>query len=256
MVVARSPIYNEIIPLAQIVPHPNNPREHPETQLEALESSLEEYTQYRSVVVWKRSDILYWSVAGHGVVEAAKRRGDRAIRADVIPEDWPESIIDEILVADNEHGRGGVDNSVKLGELLSRLKRERGDLLSIGVSQDRLSYVLSQMRAQRSTEFLSSYLPSARHAESTEESSLSLSSGGESRPNGYMTDQEREYNAPNSSSPIQRQEHFTMAFTVTGEQRQAILAAIRHAQSRWGLVTSQDALVRLCQDWLQREEAA
>lgn len=57
-------------------PHPQNPHGHPDNQIAALGKSLDDFEQYKNVVVWRG-----FYLAGHGIVEAARRKGIKTLEA-------------------------------------------------------------------------------------------------------------------------------------------------------------------------------
>lgn len=61
----------EVRDIELLTPHPNNPKLHPEHQIQILQNSLMEFEQTQPVVIDEENTIL----AGHGTVEAAKRAG-------------------------------------------------------------------------------------------------------------------------------------------------------------------------------------
>lgn len=76
-------------------PHPQNPNTHPDKQVHELQRSLEEFDQVKNVVVWQKNFL-----AGHGIVEAARREGRTHLEAvDVSP--WPEEKAIRFMIADN-----------------------------------------------------------------------------------------------------------------------------------------------------------
>src|ERR1700712_5382501 len=80
------------IPIGELTPHPDNPNRG---SVKDLMISLEEFGQYRSVVALKDGTIL----AGHHVVEAAKKLNLPTARVDVVDAD--EQSARKILLADN-----------------------------------------------------------------------------------------------------------------------------------------------------------
>jgi hypothetical protein len=60
------------VPLAKLVPDPENARLHPERNMEAIKLSLGLYGQVKPLVVRKQSNVV---VAGNGTLEAAKQLG-------------------------------------------------------------------------------------------------------------------------------------------------------------------------------------
>lgn len=103
--------------LTDLQPHERNYRGHPDDQLAHLEASLNEHGFYRNIVVARDGTIL----AGHGIVEAARRRGlvsVPVVRLDIEP-DSPEAL--KILAGDNEiAGRAEVDDR-SLSEMLREI---------------------------------------------------------------------------------------------------------------------------------------
>ena len=103
--------------VAGLKPHPRNYKEHPESQLVHIMKSIEEHGFYRAVVTANDGTIL----AGHGVVQAAKKMGLEevpAISLPVSPED-PRAI--KVLVGDNEIGKLGLADDDVLADLLAGL---------------------------------------------------------------------------------------------------------------------------------------
>lgn len=123
----------EEVQVGSLRPHPRNYREHPDDELEHLEYSLRRFGVYRNVVVAKDGTIL----AGHGVVQAAKRAGMETIpviRLNLSPED-SEAI--KILVGDNGIGHLAEQDDRLLSELLKQIKEMDADSL-IGTGFDEM----------------------------------------------------------------------------------------------------------------------
>jgi ParB-like chromosome segregation protein Spo0J len=57
-------------------PHPDNPNQHPEAQIDALGDSLDKFDQVKNIVVWNDTII-----AGHAFVQAAIRAGRETLQA-------------------------------------------------------------------------------------------------------------------------------------------------------------------------------
>jgi len=105
------------LPLADLVPHPRNYRGHPAHQIERIARSLEQHGQYRPVVVQAGTNRI---IAGHGVVEAAKRAGDETIHAIVL--EVSDERAQQILIDDNALAQHAEDNQEALLELLADLQ--------------------------------------------------------------------------------------------------------------------------------------
>lgn len=91
----------ESIPLDDLKPHPRNYVKHPDDQIAHIARSVQEHGVYKNVVVSRDGYVL----AGHGVVEALKRLGHRAVPAHRVGLDHDHPRALKIVVGDNEIGR-------------------------------------------------------------------------------------------------------------------------------------------------------
>lgn len=142
-------IRNATVPVDALRPHPRNYRKHPDLQIGRLEASLARFSQVRSIVVQEGAGGRYLIVAGHGLVEAAKRQGLTDLRADVIPASWTPAQVEGYLVADNELGRGAEDDALLLAEILKEQDNAGYDLASLGSSAEELDALLEELAQQR-----------------------------------------------------------------------------------------------------------
>ncbi|MFN8470404.1 MAG: ParB N-terminal domain-containing protein, partial [Caldilineaceae bacterium] len=108
---------NQDVDLDGLMPHPQNYNRHPAEQVKRLTKSLQKFGQVRSVVVWHGM-----LLAGHGVVEAARLLNWRTIRADVLPDDYPEHLALAYIAADNELARQGDPDMAQLAAILEQSK--------------------------------------------------------------------------------------------------------------------------------------
>ena len=83
------------IKLADYQPYPTNPNLHPNRQVKALQQSLDRFGQVKNVVVWQGC-----LIAGHGIAEAARQRGDIELKA-VDVSHWTQEQAEAFMVADN-----------------------------------------------------------------------------------------------------------------------------------------------------------
>lgn len=110
----------EVVAIAALRPHPRNYRRHPESQVAHIAESIRRHGFYRNVVVARDGTIL----AGHGVVEAARRAGLVEVpvyRLDVAPES-PVAL--KVLTGDNELGRLAEADERALAEILKDVLRD------------------------------------------------------------------------------------------------------------------------------------
>lgn len=129
--------------ISELKPHPRNYRSHPEDQIDHLVRSIEEHGFYRPVVVARDGTIL----AGHGIVQAAKRMGLSEIPAVVIDiaHDDPKAL--KILTGDNEVGRLAEIDDRMLSEILKDIK-DMDELVGTGFNPMMLANLVMVTRPQ------------------------------------------------------------------------------------------------------------
>ncbi len=132
---------NRVVQLDALTPHDRNYNRHPPGQVRKLAKSLTKFGQVRSIVVW-RSTVL----AGHGVVEAARSLGWKELRADVLPDDYPDHLALAYVAADNELARQGDPDMVQLAAILEESLATDAELLeAIGYSDAEYADLLKQV---------------------------------------------------------------------------------------------------------------
>ena len=131
-------VENKLIDLDAYSSHPRNYNAHSDAQIARIMASLSKFDQPRSVVVWNGMFL-----AGHGVAEAARRLGWKQIRADVLPDDYPESLALGYVVADNELARQSDPDQAALAAILQEVTRDDGDMLqAVGFDDAMLAELL------------------------------------------------------------------------------------------------------------------
>lgn len=128
----------ELVPLADLRPHPRNYRDHPEEQIAHLMESVREHGVFRPILAARDGTIL----AGHGVARACGRLGIEAVPVsclDLDPED-PRAL--KLLVADNESSRLAEDSDADLAGLLEEINTSLG-LLGTGHTEESLAELLN-----------------------------------------------------------------------------------------------------------------
>lgn len=132
-----------LTPLEDLKPHPRNYRVHPDAQIDHLVESLDEHGFYRNIVVARDGTIL----AGHGIVEAARRSGiDRVPvhRVDLDP-DEPRAL--KLLAADNELARFAEIDDRQLSEILRDVRdQDIAGLLGTGYDDAMLANLVMVTR--------------------------------------------------------------------------------------------------------------
>lgn len=128
-----------------LIGHQRNYRRHPPEQVAKLEASLRRFNQVRSIVV-QPTGKKYVVVAGHGVVEAARRVGLKELAADIIPASWDKAQVEGYLAADN---MGGADDDLEsLIALLHEQEDEGFALESLGFTSEELDHLLADLEGE------------------------------------------------------------------------------------------------------------
>src|SRR6266487_3284091 len=122
--------------------HPRNYRTHPDDEIEHLMESIREHGIYRNVVISKDGQTI---LAGHGVVEAARRLG-----LTHVPVFQTEYLLDDplalkLLIGDNEIQHLVENDDRVLTELLRELKNV-DDLLGTGYDEMMLANLVMVSR--------------------------------------------------------------------------------------------------------------
>lgn len=82
------------VTISDLTPHPDNPNSHPDSQINALGDSLNEFDQVKNVVIWQGRIL-----AGHGLAKAALKAGRLTLEA-VDVSDWTEAKATAFMLAD------------------------------------------------------------------------------------------------------------------------------------------------------------
>lgn len=132
----------EIVAVDSLKEHPKNYQKHPDDQLEHLMKSLALHGFYRNVVV-ARDTIL----AGHGIVQAAKKKGLKEIPIVRLNIDPNSARAMSILAGDNEVSNLADVDDRALSEILKELK-EADMLLGTGYNEQTLATLLMVTRPE------------------------------------------------------------------------------------------------------------
>jgi DNA modification methylase len=137
----------ETVAIDSLRPHPRNYRSHPQAQIEHLEASLREYGWARNVVVASDGVIL----AGHGIVEAARRRGETTVPVHRLALKSTDPKAEKFMVLENEVSRLADDDDAQLAALLKGLADE-GELLGTGYDGGDVEALLAELQAEESAQ--------------------------------------------------------------------------------------------------------
>lgn len=129
------------VAIADLRQHPRNYKQHPDDEIAHIQESIRLHGFYKNVVVARDLTIL----AGHGVVEAARRMGRKkvpVIRLDVDPLE-PRAL--KVLTSDNEIAHLAETDDRALSELLKSILDSDG-LAGTGFDEHQLSAMVMVTR--------------------------------------------------------------------------------------------------------------
>ncbi len=110
----------EVVPIDAVKPHPRNYQGHPDDEIEHIIESIKANGLYRNVVIARDGTLL----AGHGVVQAARKMGLKEIpvvRLDLSPYE-PKAL--KVLTGDNEISHLAERDDRLLSELLKEINEQ------------------------------------------------------------------------------------------------------------------------------------
>lgn len=126
------------VSIEDLQPHPQNPRIHPQDQLDAIAASIRQFGQPRPVLARAEDHVL---IAGHGVLEGCRRAG--VDQVDVILWDVDQRTASEFMVADNQHGDRSSNDDEMLAQLIRDLQPE--NILAIGFLDSEVEDMISAL---------------------------------------------------------------------------------------------------------------
>lgn len=135
----------EIVPLADLRPHPRNYRSHPEDQIKHLAQSFREHGWYKNIVVAQDGTVL----AGHGIRLGALAAGETHAPIRRLPLHPDSSRALKVLAADNEISHLAVDDDRALSEILRYVKDDDAEgLLGTGYDDMMLATLVMVTRPE------------------------------------------------------------------------------------------------------------
>lgn len=126
-------VQSELKAVIDLTPHPLNYNTHPEPQVNELQASLEQFDQFKNIVVWSPAEIIdlgngqslhpdvSYILAGHGFWMATSAAGREFIEVkDYTGIPYEEALL--LMETDNASPVGAVVDAVKLAELAERTR--------------------------------------------------------------------------------------------------------------------------------------
>lgn len=129
------------LPLAELKPHPENPRRHPQRELEDLRESLRLYGWVRNVVVAQDKVIL----CGHGMVEAARQNGLTDAPCEVVKLNHDHPKAKKLMLLDNQVSRNAEDCDEAIAALLAEIQQSGEGLPGTGYTDADVDELIGRM---------------------------------------------------------------------------------------------------------------
>lgn len=242
---------SEVVDIDSLKPWPTNYVIHGQEQTSIIATSLETFGQFKNIVTWRG-----YIVAGHGLVEAARDQGWRRVEVKRLPDDWDETTVEGVLVADNRTAELSTKNETLLGNMLQRIRQSGPEALlpATGYSS---AQVDSKLRALSQMGFVgylenaigvapSQYgtgyqMPSAPVADVVSQPTMTQPASNGSFPTPPISF------APSDAPPA----YVQLQFPLNVEQRARVLTVLKHIQDAQGLNNSIHALIQLCERYAQ-----
>lgn len=118
----------EMVAVDKIVAYPNNPIDHPASQVEEIGASIDQFGFYNPIILDADGVV----IAGHGRLEAARGRGMTELPVIRLKHLTPDQA-KALRVADNSLPRGARWNADLLDAELASLRAVKFDLAPIGL---------------------------------------------------------------------------------------------------------------------------
>ena len=136
--------YDELVPIGELKPNPENPNQHPEKQIAVLEVLIQTDGFRNAVVVSNQSGFI---VSGHGRLLAAKKIGMPVVPVDFQDYESKEQEL-AILMSDNIVAELSEFDSPMAGRILTKLQEAEYDLTLTGLDEDEINRILDQLNIE------------------------------------------------------------------------------------------------------------
>ena len=125
------------VSIDKLKPFKGNPKKHPKEQIGLLGKSLKTYGQTKSVIV----DSKYMILAGHGLVEAAKKNGMKEIRVGVVPFTGKKAIA--YVLMDNKSSELAEWSFSELADVITEIDDGSFDIETTGFSLEEIEELIN-----------------------------------------------------------------------------------------------------------------
>lgn len=126
------------VKISKLIPHPKNPRIHPDSAIEKLTKSIKEFGWTNPILVSKDNFIL----AGHARLKAAERAGLKEVPVIYLP--FEGSKAEAYMIADNKIQDETEWDFPKLKDLLQELDTGEFDIEITGFDENEIENLMTQ----------------------------------------------------------------------------------------------------------------
>jgi DNA modification methylase len=130
----------ELVKPENLIPYANNPKEHPEKQVDKIASSIKNYGFVQPIVTDADNEV----IIGHGRLEAAKKLGLEQVPV-IKNADLTESEAKALRLADNRIAESGMDDEAVAVELEQLTETDDFEELVTGYDEDEMSMYLDKI---------------------------------------------------------------------------------------------------------------
>jgi DNA (cytosine-5)-methyltransferase 1 len=134
----------ETIEVEKLIPYANNPKQHPEEQVNEIASSIKNYGFVQPIVTDADNEI----IIGHGRLEAAKKLDLNEVPV-IKHEDITEAEAQALRLADNKIADTDMEQEKLAVELDQLTDQENYEELVTGFTEERTSEILNQYREEQ-----------------------------------------------------------------------------------------------------------
>jgi hypothetical protein len=235
------------IPISQINPAPYNPRKQlkpSDPVYKKIARSLKEFSLVEPLIWNAQTGHL---VGGHQRLQVLMDQGETEVEVSIV--NLPLAKEQKLNLALNN--LKGEWDQAKLVDLIAELSQEDMDLSVTGFDEPDIQKLLEFHPGQHSGDFLNQILiePPPTVRPQTARLPAFVAQTQASAP--LAADAPSGVGVLSAPAGEARVEYFQMAFAFTYEQRQLVQTALQRAKKVWGLDSSLEALVAICEQYLE-----
>lgn len=213
----------KIVNIDELIPYENNPKEHPEEQIDRIADSIESYGFIQPIVIDKDNEI----IIGHGRVKASKKLGFKEVPA-VVRSDLSEREIKALRIADNKIAESGWDFEA----LAIEFEELEIDEDFTGFEESEIEDILIKKDLDTEASFLDEFEDGDEDTSDKRE--------------------ETEQETKDREERKRKDSYLNFSIPVTEDERQYIIKALTQVKEEQGILTDREAVLYLCEEELNK----